>query len=173
PSVRRLVFKSVPESTTRLAMLKRGEVDVAYLLEVPQALEVKRDPNLRLAFSGGIAIWYLDFLDQWDPKSPWNDRRVRLAANYAIHRQALRDAETLGASKPAGNPVPRTFEFALPLEPYPHDPAKAKQLLADAGFPNGFEAGGLHPLPPHFSLREALIWHLHAVVMRPLHTPPS
>ena len=103
PSVKRLVFKSVPESTTRLAMLKRGEVDVAYLLDVPQAQEVKRDPKLKLAFSGGIAIFFLDFLDQWDPKSPWADRRVRLAANYAIDRQALSEAETLGASKPAGN----------------------------------------------------------------------
>src|SRR5712664_171253 len=57
PSVKRLVYKSVPESTTGLAMLKRGEVDVAYLLDVPQAQEVKRDPNLKLAFSGGIAIF--------------------------------------------------------------------------------------------------------------------
>src|SRR6185295_16639561 len=81
PSVKRLVFKSVPESTTRLAMLKRGEVDVAYLLEAPQAQEVKKDPNLRLAFSGGIATFFFDFLEQWDPKSPWADRRVRLAAN--------------------------------------------------------------------------------------------
>jgi peptide/nickel transport system substrate-binding protein len=137
PLVKRLVFKSVPESTTRLAMLKRGEVDVAYLLEVPQAQEVKKDPNLRLAFSGGIATFFFDFLEQWDPKSPWADRRVRLAANYAIDRQALSDAETLGASRPAGNHVPRTFEFALPLEPYPYDPAKAKQLLAEAGYPNG------------------------------------
>src|SRR5260370_133812 len=115
PSVKRLVFRSVPESNTRLAMLKRGEVDVAYLLEVPQAQEVKKDPNLKLVFSGGIGIWFLDFLDQWDPKSPWHDRRVRLAANYAIDRQALSDAETLGASKPAGNHVPPTFEFALRL----------------------------------------------------------
>ena len=104
PSVKRLVFKTVPDSTTRLAMLKRGEVDIAYLLEGPQAQEIKRDPNLKLAFSGGIAIFYLDFLDQWDPKSPWHDRRVRLAANYAIDRQALSDAETLGASKPTGQP---------------------------------------------------------------------
>ena len=135
PSVKRLVFKTVPESTTRLAMLKRGEVDIAYLLEGPQAQEVKRDPNLKLAFSGGIAIFYLDFLDQWDPKSPWADQRVRLAANYAIDRQALSEAETLGASKPDGQHVPQTFEFALPLEPYPYDPAKAKQLLAEAGYP--------------------------------------
>src|SRR6184192_4348060 len=92
PQVKRLVYKSVPEATTRMAMLKRGEVEVAYLLDAPQAQEVKRDPALRLAFSGGIAVFFLDFLEQWDPKSPWHDRRVRLAANYAIDRQALSDA---------------------------------------------------------------------------------
>ena len=166
PSVKRLVFKTVPDSTTRLAMLKRGEVDIAYLLEGPQAQEVKRDPNLKLAFSGGIAIFYLDFLDQWDPKSPWHDRRVRLAANYAIDRQALSEAETLGASKPVGNHVPLTFEFALPLEPYPYDPVKAKQLLAEAGYPNGFDAGELHQLPPYFALGEAIAGYLQAVGIR-------
>src|SRR5215470_616253 len=163
PSVKRLVFKSVPESTTRLAMLKRGEVDIAYLLDVPQALEVKKDPNLRLAFSGGIATFFLDFLDQWDPKSPWADRRVRLAANYAIDRRALSDSETVGASRPAGSIVPRTFEFALPIEPYPYDPAKAKQLLAEAGYPNGFDAGELHQAPPYFSMGETIMNYLGAV----------
>jgi peptide/nickel transport system substrate-binding protein len=163
PTVKRLVFKTVPESTTRLAMLKRGEVDIAYLLEGPQAQEVKRDPNLKLAFSGGIAIFYLDFLDQWDPKSPWADKRVRLAANYAIDRQALSDAETLGASKPTGNHVPQTFEFALPIEPYPYDPAKAKQLLAEAGYPNGFDGGELAPSPPFFARGEMVANYLAAV----------
>jgi peptide/nickel transport system substrate-binding protein len=166
PSVKRLVYKSVPESTTRMAMLKRGEVDVAYLLDVPQAQEVKRDPNLKLAFSGGIAVFFLDFLDQWDPKSPWHDRRVRLAANYAVDRQALSEAETLGASKPAGNHVPPTFEFALPIEPYPYDPVKAKQLLAEAGYPNGFDAGEFHQLPPYFSLGEAIVNYFQAVGIR-------
>jgi peptide/nickel transport system substrate-binding protein len=165
PSVKRLVYKSVIESTTRMAMLKRGEVDVAYLLDVPQAEEVKRDPNLKLAFSGGIATFF-DFLDQWDPKSPWADKRVRQAANYAIDRQALSEAETLGASKPAGNHVPRSFEFALPLEPYPYDPARAKKLLAEAGYPNGFDAGELHQLPPYFSLGEAIVNYLQAVGIR-------
>ena len=163
PSVKRLVFKSVLESTTRMAMLKRGEVDIAYLLDVPQAQEVKKDPNLRLAFSGGIGVFFLDFLEQWDPKSPWHDRRVRLAANYAIDRQALSDVETLGASKPAGSFIPRTFEFALPFEPYPYNPARAKQLLAEAGYPNGFDAGEFHQLPPYFSLGEAIINYFGAV----------
>src|SRR5256886_2504989 len=171
PSVKRLVYKSVPESTTRLAMLKRGEVDIAYLLDVPQAQEVKRDPNLKLAFSGGIAIFYLDFLDQWDPKSPWHDRRGRAAAHYPTHRPGPRAPETLGASKPAGNHVPRTFEFALPLEPYPYNPARAKQLLAEAGYPNGFDAGELHQLPPYFSLGEAIVQYMQAVGL-PLEMPP-
>jgi peptide/nickel transport system substrate-binding protein len=166
PLVRRLVFKSVPEATTRLAMLKRGEVDIAYLLDAPDAREFKRDPSLRLAFSGGIAFFFLDFLDQWDPKSPWADRRVRLAANYAIDRQALSDAETLGASKPTGSLIPRTFEFALPIDPYPYDPAKAKQLLAEAGYPNGFDAGELHQLPPYFSMGESILGYLRAVGIR-------
>jgi peptide/nickel transport system substrate-binding protein len=172
PSVKRLVYKVVPESTTRAAMLKRGEVDIAYLLEVPQAQELKRDPNLKLAFSGGIAIFFLDFLDQWDPKSPWADKRVRLAASYALDRQALSDAETLGASKPAGNFIPRAFDFALPIEPLPHNPTRAKQLLAEAGYPNGFDAGELYQLPPYFSLGEAIIGNLQAVgiklKMRPM-----
>jgi peptide/nickel transport system substrate-binding protein len=172
PSVKRLVFKVVPESNTRVAMLKRGEVDIAYLLEVPQAQELKRDPNIKLAFSGGIAVFFLDFLDQWDPKSPWADKRVRLAASYALDRQALSDAETLGASKPAGNFIPRAFDFALPLEPHPHNPRRAKQLLTEAGYPNGFDAGELYQLPPYFSLGEAIIGNLQAVgiklKMRPM-----
>src|SRR5215470_5261626 len=166
PHVKRLVFKSVPDEATRMAMLKRGEVDVAYLLSVPLAEEAKRDPRLRVAFSGAIGIFWLDFLDQWDPKSPWHDQRVRLAANYAIDRHALTEAETFGASKPTGSMVPRAFEFALPLEPYPHDPAKAKQLLAEAGYPNGFDAGELHQLPPYFSLGEAIVGYFQAVGIR-------
>ena len=171
PSVKRLVFKSVPEATTRLAMLKRGEVDVAYLLDAPDARELKRDPALRLAFSGGIAVFYLDFLDQWDPKSPWADRRVRLAANYAIDRQALSEAETLGASRPAGSLIPGKFEFALPIEPYQYDPARAKQLLTEAGYPDGFDGGELHQLPPYFSLGEAIVGYLQAAGIR-LHMRP-
>ena len=74
--------------------------------------------------------------------------------------------ETLGASRPAGNHVPRTFEFALPLEPYPYDPARAKRLLAEAGYPSGFDAGELHQLPPYFSLGEAIVNYFQAVGIR-------
>jgi peptide/nickel transport system substrate-binding protein len=163
PSVKRLVFKVVPDPTTRAAMLKRGEVDVAYMLDAPQALELQKDPSLRLAFSGGIGIAHVDFLDMWDPKSPWADKRVRLAANYAIDRRAISEMETLGASKPTGSIIPRTFEFALPIEPYPYDPVKAKQLMVEAGYPNGFDGGDLHVTPPFHSRGEAVMNYYGAI----------
>jgi peptide/nickel transport system substrate-binding protein len=166
PSIKRLVFKSVPEPTTRAAMLKKGEVDIAYLLDAPAALELKRDPSIRLAFSGAIGVHFLDFFDQWDPKSPWHDKRVRLAAISAVDLKSLNEAENLGASRLTGSMVPRKFEFALPLEPYPYDPAKAKKLLAEAGYPNGFDAGDLYPYPPYFSMGEAVATNLTAVGIR-------
>src|SRR5438874_1995622 len=81
PSVKRLVYKSVPDPVTRLAMLTRAEVDLAYPLDAPQAQVVKRAPYLKHALSGSLAIFFMDFLDMWDPKSPWADQRVRLAAS--------------------------------------------------------------------------------------------
>ncbi len=166
PSIKRLVYKMVPEASTRLAMLKRGEVDLAYLLDAPMAMEVKRDPNLKLAFSGAIGVFFLDFFDQWDPKSPWHDRRVRLASMLAIDARSVNEAENLGASRLTGSLAPRTFEFTLALEPYPHNPARAKQLLAEAGYPNGFDAGDLYPYPPYFSMGEAVAGYLGAIGIR-------
>ncbi len=144
----------------------RDEVDVAYLLDGSLAQAVKDNPKLRLAFSGGIGTTYIDFLDMWNPKSPWADQRVRLAASLAIDRQAISQAETLGASPPTGNVVPPAFEFAVKIDADPYDPAKAKQLLAEAGYPNGFDAGDLYPWPPYFSTGEAITGYLGAIGIR-------
>src|SRR5439155_1070189 len=91
PSVKRLVFKSVPDESTRLAMLKRGEADVAYSIRGALAEEIRRTPGLTLKATGGAFTEWIVIIDQWDPKSPWADRRVRQAANLAIVRQR-RDA---------------------------------------------------------------------------------
>jgi peptide/nickel transport system substrate-binding protein len=141
PSVRRLVFKSVPDESTRLAMLKRGEADIAYSIRGELAEEIRRTPGLALKPTGGAFTEWVVFIDQWDPKSPWADRRVRLAANHAIDRQAINQAEYLGLSKVTGSIIPVAFEFAWPAPLYPYDLQKAKRLLAEAGYPNGFDAG--------------------------------
>jgi peptide/nickel transport system substrate-binding protein len=135
PAVKRLVFKSMPDETTRAAALKRGEVDIAYFLYGPVAEDVRRTPRLRLLAVRAYGVFFLDFVEQWDPKSPWAVRRLRLAASLAIDRQAVNEAEQLGFAGPTGNIVPRHMEFALPIDPHPYDPKRAKQLLVEAGYP--------------------------------------
>jgi peptide/nickel transport system substrate-binding protein len=165
PSIKRLVFRSLPDETTRAAALKSGEVDIAFLLSGATGEDVRRTPGLRMV-APLLGIFWLDFPDQWDPKSPWADRRVRLAASLAIDRQALNQAETMGLSRPTGSIVPRDFEFALPLEPPAHDPKRARQLLAEAGFPNGFDGGEITPFPPYNAMGEAIAAWLQAVGIR-------
>ncbi len=166
PSVKRLVIRSMPEETTRAAALKKGEVDVIFQLGGAVAEDIRRTPNLRVAAPRTFGVFWVDFPDQWNPKSPWHDQRVRLAASLAIDRQALNQAETLGFSRPTGSIIPRIFEFALPFDPPPYDPARAKQLLAEAGHPSGFDAGDFYPYPPYISMGEAVAGYLQAVGIR-------
>lgn len=142
PKVKRLILKVIPDETTRLTSLKRGEIDIAYSLRGETAQAARDTPGLSLKAAVVQGTFCVYFADQWDPKSPWFDPRIRHAASLAIDRVAINDALTLGLSKITGNSlVPDTYEFYWqpPLPVY--DLAKAKQLLATAGFPNGFDAG--------------------------------
>src|SRR5262249_22450397 len=141
PYVKRLIFKNVSEPTTRLAMLKKREADVAYAMYGTLAEDIRRDADLTLEPVLIPGTEWGVFVDMYDPKSPWHDQRVRLAANHAINRQAINEAETLGYSRLSGSIIPRGYEYALPLEPYAYDPAKAKALLTAAGRGQGFDAG--------------------------------
>jgi len=166
PSVKRLVMRSIPDETTRAAAVKTGEVDAAYLFSGAVAEDLKRSPGVRVVAPLLYGVYWLDFLDQWDPKSPWHDRRVRQAASLAIDRNAINQAEMLGLGKPAGAFVPPEFEFSLKMDPPPFDPKRAKQLMVEAGFPNGFDAGDLTPLPPYTSVAEAIGGYLQALGIR-------
>jgi peptide/nickel transport system substrate-binding protein len=172
PSVKRLVLKSIPDEATRLAMLKRGEADVVYLLQSALAEEARRTPGLTLRPTPIVSTHWLVFLDQWDPKSPWADRRVRLAANHAIDRQAINEAITLGFSRITWSVIPQSFDFYWQPPAYAYDPAKAKQLLAEAGYPRGFDAGDLWCDAATATMSEAVISYLQAagirVKLRPL-----
>jgi peptide/nickel transport system substrate-binding protein len=166
PQVKRLVMRSIPDETTRAASVKTGEVDAAYLFGGAVAEDLKRSPGIRVVAPLLYGIYWLDFPDQWDPKSPWHDRRVRLAASLAIDRPAINQAEMLGLGKPAGAFVPPEFDFALHVDPPAYDPKRAKELMVEAGYPNGFDAGDLTPLPPYTSLAEAVGGYLQAIGIR-------
>ena len=127
--------------------------------------EVKRTPGLTLKSVYPSNHW-LTFADQFDPKSPWHDQRVRLAANLALDRNALNEAATLGLSKVSGSIVPSSFEFFWPAPLYPHDPARARRLLAEAGFPSGFDGGDFYCDLQVCPWGEAMITHLHAAGIR-------
>jgi peptide/nickel transport system substrate-binding protein len=156
PAIKQIVIQGVPDRTTRLAMLKTTEADIGYLMVGIEAAAIRDDPKLRLARVIGPATWWVDYPDQWNPKSPWHDRRVRLAANLAVDKAGVNEAERLGYSRLTGSIIPSGMEFALRIEPYPYDLAKAKRLLAEAGYPNGFDAGDLTPLPPFTTMGEAV-----------------
>jgi len=169
PTVKRLVFRMVPDESTRLAMLKRGEVDVAHALRGALAEEVRRTPGLKLAVAARVSpgtFWVSFTSEQWDPKSPWHDRRVRLAASLAIDRQAISQAETLGFSKVSASVIPSAFEFAWPAPPIAYDPERARKLLAEAGYPNGFDAGDYTCDSSFSDLAEAVVNYLKAVGIR-------
>jgi peptide/nickel transport system substrate-binding protein len=166
PSVKRLVFKAIPDESTRLAMLKRNEADVAYSIRGALAEELRRTPGLTLKPAYPPGTFWLNFVDQWDAKSPWHDQRVRLAANLAFDRHAINQAETLGFSKITGSLIPSTFEFFWQPPAYPFDPAKARRLLAEAGYGNGFDAGDYYCDASYDNLAEAVVNYLKAVGIR-------
>jgi peptide/nickel transport system substrate-binding protein len=167
PAVKRMVWRTVTEDLTRLAMLKRGEVDVAYSMRGTLGEEVKRTAGLKLVPTVISATQWLDFGPlAWDPKSPWHDRRVRLAAALAFDKNAINQAETLGHSKPTGSIIPSAFEYSLAIPPYPYDPGQSKKLLADAGYPNGFDAGDYACDASYSSVAEAIGNYLAAVGIR-------
>ena len=166
PSVKTLVLRSIPDESVRLAMLKRGQADIAYVFRGALAEELKRIPGLTLKpYYLALPVWYV-FTEQWDPRSPWADRRVRLAANLAIDRQAVNQAETLGLSKVTASIIPRNFEFSWPAPPYAFDPQKARQLLAEAGYPKGFDAGTITVDLANASFAEAVTSYFGAVRIR-------
>jgi peptide/nickel transport system substrate-binding protein len=166
PNVKRLVFKVIPDESTRLAALKRGEIDIVYSVRGELAEELQRTPGLVLKPVVIQSPQWVNFLDQWDPKSPWHDRRVRLAANLAVDRKAINQAITLGHSRLTHSMIPSTFDFYWQPPLYPFDPPQAKKLLAEAGYPNGFDAGDYFMDVTYANVQEVVANYLQQVGIR-------
>ena len=166
PAVKRLVFRVIPDEATRLAALKRGEVDIAYSIRGELAEEVQRTAGLALKPTVIQSPFWLYFADQWDPKSPWHDKRVRQATSLAVDRKGANQALTLGHSPITGSIIPVGFEFFWQPPAPGYDPARAKKLMADAGYPNGFDAGQYFCDVAYANLGESVVNDLRGVGIR-------
>jgi peptide/nickel transport system substrate-binding protein len=167
PHVKRLVMKMVPDEATRLAALKRGEVDIAYSIRGELAEELRQTPGLTLKPVVLQAPNWLYFPEQWDPKSPWHDLKVRQAANLAIDREGMSKALFLGYCKITNNAVvPETFEYYWKPPAAVYDPAQAKKLMSEAGHPGGFDAGLMYCDSSYANMAEVSINNLAAIGIR-------
>ncbi len=166
PTVKRLVLKVIPDETTRLAALKRGEVDIAYSIRGEMAEEVKRTPGLELKPVVLNGTQWIYFADQWDPKSPWHDVRVRKAAAMALDYDSINRALTLGHSLITGSIVPKSYDFYWEPPKPVYDPAHARAMLAEAGFAGGFDAGDYFCDSSYANLAEAALNNLREVGIR-------
>jgi peptide/nickel transport system substrate-binding protein len=166
PNIKTLVMRSVPEATTRALMVKTGEADIAYALDGVDAEGLQGTPGVQVVATKHASIMWIEFPDQWDPKSPWHDQRLRLAVNYALDREGINKAACLGFCPPAGVIVPRVMEYALQADPLPYDPEKAKKLLAEAGYPSGIDAGDFPAIPGFPTAAQAVVNDLNTAGIR-------
>jgi peptide/nickel transport system substrate-binding protein len=163
--IQNLTMVSVPEAATRLAMLERGEADIIYGLPGELVDRVKKNPKLMLAPVLSGSFW-LEFVGFQNPKSPFHDKRVREAISLAINRAAINDAESAGLGRVSGNWINEDVQFALPWPELEYNVAKARALMREAGYPNGFSVDWLTPLAPFYSRGERVVAQLQAIGIR-------
>ena len=132
-----LVFTISKDPAVRLAKLRANECQVMNYAAPADLPGIRIDPQLTLMSLPGLNVGYLAFNNT---KAPFTDRRVRLALNMAIDKKAILDAVYGPAGQPAKNLIPPImWSYDNAIVDYPLDPEAAKKLLAEAGFPNGFE----------------------------------
>ena len=159
PGVATLNWNAITDPATRYAAVSTGELDLANVMTGDLLQTVIDDPNVELVPTTAVPFW-IEFIGYDDPESPFNDIRVREAVTLALDRDAINQDETGGGGESTGQWIPRQQQGALPAEPIDQDIEKAKELMAEAGYADGFEVSALTPLPNYFSLGERIIQSL-------------
>lgn len=135
--VERIVFRGIEEAATRLAELEAGSIDIAVNLAPDDYDTVASNANLELALSS--ADLRIGYVGMHQANKPFDDLRVRQAIAYAIDKDAIIEAFYGDLGSVAAEFIPPAMFGHSGLEAYPYDPEKAKALLAEAGYPNGFD----------------------------------
>jgi peptide/nickel transport system substrate-binding protein len=163
--VKQFTIVAVPEAATRLAMLERGEADIAYGIPGELIDRVKNNPKMLLAPVVSGSFW-LEFPGFQDPKNPFHDKRVRQAVSYAVDRKAINDAESAGQGKISGNWINNDVQYGLEFPELEFNLDKARALMKEAGHPNGFAVDWLTPLAPFYSRGERIVAQLQQIGIR-------
>ncbi|QEI09035.1 glutathione ABC transporter substrate-binding protein GsiB [Pigmentiphaga aceris] len=137
PKVDSITWKPVPENGTRMAMLQTGEAHFVSSVPAETATALKNNPKLNLTAADSIIVRYISMNTM---QKPFDDIRVRQAVNYAINRDALVKVAFGGFATPTDAIVPHGIKFSHKTGPWAYDVKKARELLKEAGYPNGFEA---------------------------------
>ena len=137
PKVDGIVFKPVPENSSRVAMLRTGEAQYIFPVPPEQVKTLEGESGIVVTKSPSIIERYVAFNTQI---KPFNDPKVRQALNYAVNKEALAKVAFNGLAVPAKGVAPKGVEFADEYGAWPYDPKKARELLKEAGYPNGFSA---------------------------------
>jgi peptide/nickel transport system substrate-binding protein len=136
PAFKKLIFKGIPEEASRIAALLTGEAHVISGIPMHQRKRIVESGKAYLTDQMGS----MNYLGLNTYEKPFSDVRVRQAVNYAVNRELINKALFNGEAILCAGPIsPRTLGADPNLKPYPYDPEKAKELLAEAGYPNGFE----------------------------------
>jgi peptide/nickel transport system substrate-binding protein len=142
PRLDEIVWKTVPEDAARVMMLKAGDVHHIYRVPPMDVPRLEADPAIRIVRETSVRVIYVGFNTQMEP---FTDVRVRQALNYAVDKEAIVKYILGGAGRPMDAPiVPAVFAHHA-VGPYEYNPARARQLLAEAGFPDGFKTTLYHP----------------------------
>lgn len=138
PKVKKLIFRTVPEAINRTIGLQTGEIGLAYDLQITDLEELKGNENVTTITAPSNTVWYLGMNCQ---KDKLNNTKVRQAIAYGINVQDVIDLVFSGVATPAHNTmIPEGVEgYALDTVTYDYNVEKAKQLLAEAGYPDGFD----------------------------------
>jgi glutathione transport system substrate-binding protein len=136
PKVDTITFKPVPDNNTRTAVIQTGEAHMVTGVAYEQVDLIKGKPGITTVVAPSI---YARYIAMNLNKKPFTDLRVRQAINYAINKQALAKVAYNGNAAPLESVVPPGVEYSHKTGPWPYDPAKARQLLKEAGYPNGFD----------------------------------
>lgn len=137
PKLSKIIIKPIAEAQTRLAELEAGNIHLIVNVPPDDLVRLEGNDQVQIIEDAGMHVWWTAFNTQ---KEPFDNVKVRQAMNYAVDKEAIIDGLLQGTGELANSPIPPNVWGHNPnVKNYPYDVEKAKELLAEAGYPDGFE----------------------------------